>query len=138
MPRPKPRNTKPYFPNLDQIKVSITLPNGETGAVAYEPTRGLGHCEGQFAGIIPGPSVSCAELQQNDIVIIGTDGLWNALGGRRQNGDTGPPSEDIAGPLMATLRNFCAKHRQQDAQQLAVELTGRHFYSTMDHAHHRV
>jgi hypothetical protein len=129
-----PRKLKHLSPHLGQIKVAITLPNGETGAVAYEPTRGLGHCEGQFAGIIPGPSVSCAELQHNDIVIIGTDGLWNALGGRRQNGDTGPPKEDIAGPLMATLRNFCAKNRQLDAQQLAVELTGRYFFSTIDYA----
>lgn len=79
-----------------KVKVSITLPDGETGAIAYEPTRGLGHCEGQFSGIVPAPNVSCVEVRHNDIIIVGTDGLWNALGGRRKHGDTSPPKDEVS------------------------------------------
>ena len=39
-----------------------------------------GHTIGQHYGISPCPSVSVCEVQALDIIVVGSDGLWNALG----------------------------------------------------------
>jgi len=107
-----------------KVRVTVTLPNGEGSGVAYEPTRGLGHCEAQFAGIVPSPTVSCAEVEAEDIVIVGTDGLWTALGGRRPAGYDGKPQQEVSGPLLASLRNWALRHRHLDVQQMSAEMMG--------------
>jgi hypothetical protein len=51
-----------YPASFCQVRVDVRLPNDDISAVAYEPTRGLGHCQGQFCGIVPSPTVSCVEV----------------------------------------------------------------------------
>ncbi|KAJ1482135.1 hypothetical protein T484DRAFT_1898198 [Baffinella frigidus] len=105
------------------LKVPIELPDGTTTAVAYEPTRGLGHGHGQFMGVIPAPSVSVTEIEDGDIILIASDGLWNALGGRRANGDTdSPESADVQGAVLSHLRPLLLKHRGRDPQLIATEV----------------
>jgi serine/threonine protein phosphatase PrpC len=74
-----------------KLKVPILMPDGTRTAVAYEPTRGLGHVNGQYSGVIPAPSVSVTEVEDGDIIIVASDGLWNALGCRRPPSETSSP-----------------------------------------------
>eukprot|EP00960_Hanusia_phi_P040006 754191-Hanusia_phi.AAC.10 len=50
-----------------KVKVDIDMPQGGRHAVAYEPTRGIGHAIGQFRGIIPSPSISVVEVEEGRI-----------------------------------------------------------------------
>jgi len=105
-----------------KLKVDIDMPQGGRNAVAYEPTRGIGHAIGQFRGIIPSPSISVVEVEDGDIIVVGTDGLWNALGGRRRPGDTRELGEEMEGVLLANMKKFFQLHREKDPQAIGGEL----------------
>jgi serine/threonine protein phosphatase PrpC len=63
-----------------KVRVDVAMPEGKAKAVAYEPTRGIGHTIGQYHGISPCPSLSVCEVEALDIIVVASDGLWNALG----------------------------------------------------------
>jgi len=105
-----------------KVRVNVTLPTGRRAAVAYEPTRGLGHAMGQYYGVVPAPSISVTELTAGDVIVVASDGLWNALGGRRPPGDLGPAQACAGGALFSSLAKIMAVHRARDAQGLATEL----------------
>ena len=44
------------------------------------------------------------QVEAEDILLIGSDGLWNALGGRRARDDTSESEEDLVGPLLQNIR----------------------------------
>ena len=43
----------------------------------------------QYFGVVPAPSVSVTEVAANDILVVGSDGLWSAMGYRRAPSDVG-------------------------------------------------
>jgi hypothetical protein len=49
---------------------------------------------------IPNPN----QVEAEDILLVGSDGLWNALGGRRAKDDTSECEEDLVGPLLHNIR----------------------------------
>ncbi|KAJ1476475.1 hypothetical protein T484DRAFT_1824730 [Baffinella frigidus] len=91
-------------------------------AVAYEPTRGIGHAMAQYFGVVPAPSVSVTEVAANDVIVVGSDGLWSAMGSRRAPSDTGPSATEMEGEIFASFRSFMSIHRNRDAQTIATEL----------------
>mmetsp|Transcript_28627 Transcript_28627/g.44843 ORF Transcript_28627/g.44843 Transcript_28627/m.44843 type:complete len:401 (-) Transcript_28627:148-1350(-) len=105
-----------------KVRVDVPMPAGTEAHVAYEPTRGLGHRRGQEHGIIAAPSISMAEVEEGDIIIVASDGLWNALGGRRRHGDTRQLDEEMEGPLLMNMRQFLNATRHKDPQPMAGDL----------------
>lgn len=47
------------------------------------PPAALGHTIGQYHGISPCPSTSVCEVEALDVIVVASDGLWNALGWTR-------------------------------------------------------
>ena len=108
-----------------KARVDVAMPEGLPKAVAYEPTRGLGHIFGQHYGISPCPSVSVCEVAPLDVIVVGSDGIWNPLGGRRAPGclDARLPEQvEPSQPLYTRMRDFFLLHHHKEPPAIAAEL----------------
>jgi len=86
------------------------------GPIGIAMTRALGDAVMVRAGVIPTPTVSKFQLNQGDVLVLATDGIWDVLGNervrdiivtlepRQQQGGSGSTAQDAAEEIARVAR----------------------------------